>query len=147
MILQALKEYYERKAADPESGIAPPGWEKKELPFLVVLSEDGNLINLEDTREFIGKKKTAKSFLVPKAVKRSSGIAANFLWDNVEYALGIPCKAAPERVSEQHKAFLHRLELCTEVPAVASVLNFLRNSEKEVQLARILFSGKKPLSL
>ena len=26
MILQALKEYYDRKAADPDSGIAPLGW-------------------------------------------------------------------------------------------------------------------------
>ena len=136
MILQALKEYYDRKAADPDSGIAPPGWEKKELPFLVVISEDGKLINLEDTREFIGKKKAAKSFLVPKAVKRSSGIAANLLWDNVEYALGIPCKAVPERVAEQHEAFLHRLEPYVAVPAVASLLKFLHDPEKEVQLAR-----------
>ena len=41
MILQALKEYYDRKAkpvgksgpADPESGIAPLGWEWKRIPF------------------------------------------------------------------------------------------------------------------
>ena len=32
MILQALKDYYDRKAADPESGIAPLGWERKEIP-------------------------------------------------------------------------------------------------------------------
>ena len=36
--LQALKEYYDRKAADPESGIAPPGWERKELLFLITLA-------------------------------------------------------------------------------------------------------------
>ena len=30
MILQALKDYYDRKAADPESGIASLGWERKE---------------------------------------------------------------------------------------------------------------------
>ena len=29
MILQALKEYYDRKAADPESGIASEGFEKR----------------------------------------------------------------------------------------------------------------------
>ena len=35
MILQALKDYYDRKAADPESGIAPLGWERKEIPYLI----------------------------------------------------------------------------------------------------------------
>ena len=136
MILQALKEYYDRKAADPDSGIAPPGWEKKELPYLVVINEEGELVNLEDTRELLGKKKTAKSFLVPKAVKRSSGIAANFLWDNVEYALGISCKTKAERVSEQHEAFLRKLEPCAALPAVASVLKFLSDPGKAVQLTR-----------
>ena len=41
MILQALKEYYDRKAADPGSGIAPLGWEWKRIPFLVVF-DPGN---------------------------------------------------------------------------------------------------------
>ena len=38
MILQALKEYYDRKAADPDSGIAPLGWEWKEIPFVFVIT-------------------------------------------------------------------------------------------------------------
>ena len=33
MILQALKEYYDRKAADPESGIAPEGWAAEGYPL------------------------------------------------------------------------------------------------------------------
>lgn len=36
MILQALKEYYDRKASDPESDIAPEGWRWKEIPFIIV---------------------------------------------------------------------------------------------------------------
>ena len=36
MILQALYEYYQRKAANTEGKIAPEGWEWKE-PFLVVI--------------------------------------------------------------------------------------------------------------
>ena len=50
MILQALKEYYDRKAADPDSGIAPLGWEWKEIPFRVVFDTNGNFIRIEDTR-------------------------------------------------------------------------------------------------
>ena len=32
MILQALKEYYDRKAADPESDIAPEGSKIRNFP-------------------------------------------------------------------------------------------------------------------
>ena len=33
MILQALKEYYDRKVLDTDSDIAPEGFEIRELPF------------------------------------------------------------------------------------------------------------------
>jgi CRISPR-associated protein Csd1 len=51
MILQALKEYYDRKVSEPDSDIAPEGFEKKELQFLIVINEDGEFISIEDTRE------------------------------------------------------------------------------------------------
>ena len=93
MILQALKMYYDRKASDPNSDIAPPGWERKELPFLIVLDENGIPVSIEDTREMAGKAKRAKCFLLPQSVKRAMGIAANLLWDNAEYAVGPSVKA------------------------------------------------------
>ncbi len=55
MILQALKVYYDRKVADSESDIAPEGFERKPIPFLIVIDRNGKFINLEDTREKIGK--------------------------------------------------------------------------------------------
>ena len=71
MILQALTDYYDRKAAETDSGIAPLGWEWKEIPFLIVVREDGSLARVEDTRMTVGKKKRAKSFLVPQSGKRT----------------------------------------------------------------------------
>lgn len=135
MILQALKEYYDRKAADPDSGIAPLGWERKEIPYLIVLRGDGSLVRVEDTQEIVAKKKRAKTFLVPQSVKRSSGVAPNLLWDNVEYATGIICKGKPERVAEQHSAFVRRLEEFSEISEVASVLAFLKRENFKEQLA------------
>lgn len=125
MILQALVDYYDRKANDPESGIAPQGWERKELPFLIVIDRDGKLVNVENTQEMEGKKKRAKSFLVPQSEKRASGIKPNFLWDNVEYVVGKVCKGKESRVAEQHKAFKERLEKHAGIPAIDSVLAFL----------------------
>ena len=97
MILQALKEYYDRKAADPESGIAPLGWEVKEIPYLIVLDREGRLVNVEDTQEKIGKKLRARTFMVPQSVKRTVGVEPYFLWDNVEYVTGIVCKDVSNR--------------------------------------------------
>ncbi|MCE1274037.1 MAG: type I-C CRISPR-associated protein Cas8c/Csd1 [Chlorobiales bacterium] len=88
MILQALFEYYQRKAADPDSGIAPEGFEWKEIPFVIVIDKEGKFVKLEDTREGVGKNRKAKKILLPAAEKRTVGIKANLLWDNVEYALG-----------------------------------------------------------
>ena len=47
MILQALCDYYDRKAADPESGIAPPGFEWKEIPFIIVIDGEGRFVTIE----------------------------------------------------------------------------------------------------
>lgn len=147
MILQALKEYYDRLSNDPNSTIAPLGWERKEIPFLIVIDQDGNFISLEDTREEKGKKLVAKSFLIPQSVKRSSGIAPNLLWDNVEYVLGVVCekdkgkKTDPSekrinRVREQHERFIERIETeLADVPSVRPVLQFLSREEEMGKLS------------
>lgn len=130
MILQALNEYYARKAADPDSGIAPEGFEYKEIPFVLVLDEAGNLVNIEDTRQEINKKLRARSFLVPQGEKRASNIKANMLWDNTEYVFGMPVKGKPERVAQQHQAFVERIKsLGLETDAgIKAVLIFLGHS-------------------
>ena len=81
MILQALKEYYDRKAADPDSNIAPPGWEWKEIPFVICLNNDVQVTSVEDTREN-GK---AKRFLVSHSLPRSGSRSYEttfVLWDH-----------------------------------------------------------------
>ena len=136
MILQALKGYYDRKAADPESGIAPFGWERKEIPYLIVLDRDGRLVNVEDTQERIGKKLRARAFAVPQSVKRTVGIEPYFLWDNVEYVTGIVCKEGgnPSRVARQHEAFMDRLRPFAAVPEIGAVLRFLSSADMPSQL-------------
>ncbi|WP_259339251.1 type I-C CRISPR-associated protein Cas8c/Csd1 [Parabacteroides merdae] len=61
MILQALYEYYQRKAADPGSTIAPHGLEWKEIPYLILIDKKGNFLELQDTTEGVGKQKRAKN--------------------------------------------------------------------------------------
>jgi CRISPR-associated protein Csd1 len=127
MILHALKDYYDRKAADPKSTIAPPGWEWKELPFLVLLNAQGHAVNIEDTRAFEGKRLRAKRFLVPQSVKRARGAKANLLWDNPDYALALNVKGDETETAMKHQLFIDRIhdEQLADIPEIATVLAFL----------------------
>ncbi|WP_020560771.1 type I-C CRISPR-associated protein Cas8c/Csd1 [Thiofilum flexile] len=135
MILQALYDYYQRKAQDPESALAPSGFEYKEIPFILELREDGSLNQIEDTRFIENKKKRAKSERVPQGVKKTSGVAANLLWDNAEYVLGIDTKGKPERIKEQQAAFLEKikaLNLADKDKGIAAVIHFLEQLDHTV---------------
>jgi CRISPR-associated protein Csd1 len=93
MILQELVRYYERKANDPGTALAPEGFEQKEIPFVIVIDASGQFVQIEDTRSGDGKQRRARSFLVPKGIKKTSGVAANLLWDTAEYVLGVDTRA------------------------------------------------------
>ena len=85
MILQSLKGYYDRVAADPGSGIPRPGWEYKEICFLIVVDDKGNFIDVEDTRELVEGRLVPKAFLVPQSAPRSgtkSYQTTFLLWDH-----------------------------------------------------------------
>ena len=131
MILQALNDYYRRKQVDPDpAGRLPAfGLEEKEIPFILEIDAAGHLINLADTRSGEGKKKTGQRFLVPQGIKKTSGVAANVLWDTAEYVLGVDTRGKPERVAEQHAAFRARIEALPEVArqdaGIGAVLAFL----------------------
>ncbi|TXT26794.1 MAG: CRISPR-associated protein Csd1 family [Rhodocyclaceae bacterium] len=111
MILQALYDYYQRKAIDPDPARRLPafGLEDKEIPFIVELTAEGRPLGIVDTRQGDGKKKQARRYQVPKGVKRAVNISANLLWDTAEYALGVDTRGKPERVVEQHAAFRQRI--------------------------------------
>lgn len=111
MILQALNDYYHRKCDDPDPAQRLPafGLEQKEIPFLLEVTKEGELVQVVDTRTLNRKKKVGQTFRVPQGMKKTSGVAANLLWDTMEYVLGVDTKGKPERVAEQHAAFRARI--------------------------------------
>jgi CRISPR-associated protein Csd1 len=133
MILQALADFYARQAAADSTAVAPPGFEKKEIPFVIVLDREGRLVDLEDTREGEGKKKRPRTFAVPQSVKRTVAVKANLLWDNPGYVVGLDAKGKVERAREQHEAFIETIDGLPEEtrrdPGVAAVLEFLKRRE------------------
>ena len=129
MILQALKEYYDRKAAEPDSDIAPLGWEWKEIPFVINLSRTGDFIRIEDTRDG----KNAKPFLVPiLGESKGNGIKSNFPWENAEYIFGIPLKEDKNGVVPKRKEeFERRLGEYISEDWASAILTFLQNVSTE----------------
>lgn len=131
MILQALHDYYQRKqrSGDPTDRLPAYGLEEKEIPFIIEIDGEGHFVNLADTRAGDGKKKTAQRFLVPQGVKKTSGVAANLLWDTAEYVLGVDTRGNPDRIAQQHSAFRNRLEELPESaqsdPGIVAVRHFL----------------------
>ena len=113
MILQALYDYYQRKAADPDPDPARRlpafGLEEREIPFLIELAADGRPLGIAVTRRTEGKKKVAQRYLAPHSIKRACNVAANLLCDTAEYVLGVGARGKPERVAEQHQAFRQRI--------------------------------------
>lgn len=119
MILQSLVDFYEALAA--EGKIEKNGWNKAKISFALVLNLKGELTGADDIREEVekGKKKVIapKEMSLPSPVKRSSGIAPNFLWDNISYLLGADEKGKPERArkcfeasGEKHRALLNGID-------------------------------------
>lgn len=139
MILQTLTDYYHRKCDDPDPAQRLPmfGLEQKEIPFLLEINAEGELLQLRDTRELQGKKKVARVFRVPLGIKKTSGVVANLLWDTLEYVLGVDTKGKPERVAEQHAAFRARIAAlpvsAREDAGIQAVARFL----KHIDLAQL----------
>ncbi len=142
MILQVLYDYYQRKAADPESNIAPMGFERKEITFIIVIDANGHFLNLEDTRTGEGRKKRAKTFLVIKN-RHLTGVKAwtksNLLWDHYGFVLGQPkdeSEKAINNAKKQNSTFFSKVkELSIKNPdndALKAVCNFYEQ-KNEIQ--------------
>lgn len=126
MILQALTRYYEDLLTQGE--IARPGWAVAKVSWALELGEGGSLLGLFHLQKEVprGKKTTLvpQELLVPQPVKRSSGVAANFLCDTSSYLLGADAKGKPARAAEcfAAAAALHRQLLAGAQSAAARAI-------------------------
>ncbi len=139
MILQALVDCYEALSASGK--VARPGWGPVKTSIALELTETGEIsqaIFLKEEEEK-GKKKekkvlVPKIFDLPAPVKRTVGVAANFLCDNSSYILGFDDKGKPKRSLECFAACkaLHEKVLDgVESPTAKAVLAFFQNWKPE----------------
>ena len=136
MILQALTEYYQ--ALEREGKITAPGWSPVKVSFALYLGTGGTLEQVVSiqTEQQKGKKMVLapQSIPLPAPVKRTVGVAANFLCDNSSYLLGIDNKGKPKRTLECFeacKALHENLLKDVDSPAAQAVLAFFRTWDPE----------------
>ncbi len=90
MILQSLVKYYDRLAKEPNVDIPQFGYSKEQISFSIVLSDEGELLQIKDLKEKPEKGKAKPVLLtVPKKEdKKGEKIVPFFTWDNSGYILG-----------------------------------------------------------
>lgn len=122
-ILASLVRAYDRLPDAP-----PFGYSMEKIGIVVGLHADGTVASVTDWREGEGKKRKPRPMLVPQAVKRTAGIAPNFLWDKTSYVLGVTAGGG-KRTNEEHDAFkeLHEKKIAdNDDPGLKALLLFLR---------------------
>lgn len=129
MILQALVHLYEELKTQGE--IESPGWGKSKVSHRLALDDNGQLIGILSAKVKVtrGKKEIEipPEMSVPQPVKRSVGIAPNFLCDTNSYILGIDNKGKKERTKrcfEASKKLHHEILDSCKSPAAKAVLAF-----------------------
>jgi len=122
-MLSSLVRAYERLPDAP-----PYGYSTEKIGFCVVLTPDGSVTEVIDLRD-TDKKRSPKAMAVPACPKRSGQTPRpNFLWDNINYALGAG-KLSDETdkrfdaFREKHLAYLSDLN----DPEIQAFCAFLRN--------------------
>lgn len=140
-ILASLADAYERMAVRGE--VPPFGYSTEKIGFLISLDEMGTPACAPiDLRDGDGRKKRSRLMAVPQPVKRTSGIAPNFLWDKTSYALGVTAGKPEEeeeptaidrlrkRLVEEHATFVqqHREALAdTDDAGLLAMMRFLEH--------------------
>lgn len=136
MILQALTDYY-KILADSDK-ISLPGWGIAKVSFALCIDDSGALeqvVSLQ-TKQKKGKKTVLapQPMSLPAPVKRSSGVASNFLFDHSSYLLGADNKGKPQRSAECFQACkaLHETILNdVDCPAAKALLAFFQTWQPE----------------
>lgn len=131
MILQSLDGYYHRLARQ-EGGLPAYGYSDQPVSYALVLGEDGMVQDVMPLIVQTERRSEPKRMPVPRPIIRTSGVAANFLWDKTAYVLGV--KRDPDDKSQsveaprEHAAFrdLHEklLAECDD-EGLRTVLGFL----------------------
>jgi CRISPR-associated protein Csd1 len=113
--LASLVRAYDRLAG--QQLVPTFGYSQEKVGFLIPLNPDGTVAHIPvDLRSGDGKRKSPRTMAVPQALKRTSGVASNFLWDKTAYALGVT--AHDSKRTAQGAPRRHRGRRLARLPAL-----------------------------
>lgn len=105
-VLQALARHHERLV---RVGEAPSyGFSRVPVSYALVISLEGSVVDVAPLLDTSGRTPRPTPYEVPQPVKRTSGVASNFLWDKTSYVLGVkrdPASKQPVPAHREHAAF------------------------------------------
>lgn len=119
-ILTSLARAYDRLPDAP-----PYGFSTEKIAMVISVDDDG-AATVTDLRGD-EKKRPPRVMMVPQAIKRTVGIAPNFLWDKTAYVLGLTAGEG-KRTALEHQTFVDRhVEWLagTDDPGLLAFLRFL----------------------
>jgi CRISPR-associated protein Csd1 len=125
MLLERLADY-----ATERLDLPPAMYQRQPIRYLLELDRNGRLLGPPiDTADPSSRQTKNGTPILAPHVKRTVGIRPKLLADRADYALGVvPPEAKPERVREQHQAFVELVRACAKTTGAAevrSVLTFL----------------------
>jgi len=130
MIIQALNEHYERLKDNPQEDIPLLGFSRRGVSFVLIITRDGILVDINDIRD---ERSKSKQMIMPAAVirTRNANQKPNFLCDSAKFVLGYDIDN-PGSGSEAHDSFckLHKeIGDGLEDEGMQAVLQFLKKWE------------------
>ncbi len=136
MLLQSLVKLYETLAQKGE--IEKSGWSPVKISYGLCLDNDGNIDKIIFLKQKTsdGKKEIPRQISLPMPVKRSSGVASNFLYENSTYLFGYDSSGKPDRAEKAFQACKEKhckiLENCDSDAAV-SIKKFFNHTIENLQ--------------
>ena len=145
MILTALNNYYNRLVEQGVGDVPPYGFSQEKISYALVLSKQGDLVDVISLLDTSGKKPRPSVRLVPQPPKRAVNIEPCFMWDKTGYVLGLTASEASKDIQRARKTFeafklYHREWLAnTDDEGLKALLSFLEgwNPENSENIARI----------
>lgn len=129
-MLAEVVSYYDQLIREHPDEVAPIGWCSARVEYILQIDVSGRLkaiVPLQDKHSLMR--------IVPQQVKKSSGVAANFLCDRSPYLLGLDLNGKPDRTAKCFQAakdLHHEVLDAVETDCARAILRFFDTWEPSV---------------
>ena len=125
MILEQLVKHYDVLFNSGAPDIAPIGYSTAEISFAILLSLEGDVVDLLDLRDDSGKKMHPRTMIVPFQRLRTSGKFSYFMCDKSKYVFGFEKNSLHPKHFQKFKDFHIQTLKDVHDASACAVVNFV----------------------